>query len=227
MTQSDRRLPDPTRRLSAVGWLSEEPAAFQAWLLAAGRWMTVERGRMLYVVGDPSDAIFGLEEGLLDVSIPISSDESVMIHRAGPDFWIGESGLLAMTTRSITVTAAVECRVFRVPLATVRRGLAEHPDYWTSFFRLSHRNATQAVQVLAEVLALTPRARFARLLLRLAGADGVVKVTQEELGHLAGMSRAAFRRAFGALISSGVVRTEYGGVRIVERAALVGEAERA
>jgi DNA-binding GntR family transcriptional regulator len=50
-------------------------------------------------------------------------------------------------------------------------------------------------------------------------------VTQEELGRMAGMSRAAFRRAFTALIEAGAVRTEYGGVQIADRAALERAAE--
>jgi hypothetical protein len=41
-----------------------------------------------------------------------------------------------------------------------------------------------------------------------------------------GMSRAAFRRAFSSLIDAGIVRTEYGKVRILDRAALEAEAAR-
>jgi hypothetical protein len=41
---------------------------------------------------------------------------------------------------------------------------------------------------------------------------------------MTGMSRAAFRRAFGALIAAGVLETGRGNVRIHDRAALEREA---
>ena len=168
---------------------------------------------------------YNLEFLGIDTLIPIGGDEEVTVYRAGPGFWIGDSALLAETTRSITVSAAVESRVFRVPINAVRRALAEHPEDWICFFRLNHANAILAVSILAEVLSLPPRARFARMLLRQAGPDGSVQATQEDLGRLAGMSRAAFRRALSALIEAGALRTHYGGVQIVDRTALQRAAE--
>lgn len=212
--------------LDRIGWLSEQPAGFQARIAAAGRWVSLTRGEELYTVGDEPTALFGLEEGHLDLSIPIGRNELVAIHRAGPGFWIGDSALLATGRRTLNLTAASPSRVFRVPAGAVRQLLADHPEGWACFARLAHLNGTLAVQVLAEVLALPPRARFARMLLRMAGPDGTVRATQEELGALAGMSRAAFRRAFGALIQAGVVRTEYGGLRIIDMAALHAETDR-
>jgi DNA-binding FadR family transcriptional regulator len=58
------------------------------------------------------------------------------------------------------------------------------------------------------------------VLLRLALPDGTVSATQEELGRMAGMSRAAFRRALRSLIRAGVLETGRGTVRILDRAAL-------
>lgn len=227
MKQSEQKSSDALRHLPAVGWLAEQPMAFQIRMASAGRWMTVPRGGLLYAIGDAPDAIFGLGEGLLEVSIPITRDEDVTIYRARPGFWIGDSALLAETHRSLTVSAAADSRIFRIPVGAVRRCLAEHPEDWKRFFQLNHANATLAVRILAEVLALTPRVRFARMLLRLATPDGSVRATQDDLGRMAGMSRAAFRRAFKALIETGVVRTEYGGLRIVDRAALQHAAEEA
>jgi CRP-like cAMP-binding protein len=213
------------RSLADAGWLAEQPAAFRDRLAAIGRWTRLRRGQSVYTAGDKPDAIFGLDAGNLDVSLPISHDEEVVIHRAGPGFWVGDSGLLAQADRTITITAATDCDVFRVPGAAIRAQLDAHPEDWVALFNLNHRNATLAVRTLAEVLALPPRARFARMLLRLAGPDGGVTATQEDLGRLAGMSRATFRRAFAELIASGAVQTGYGALRIVDRARLETEAD--
>jgi CRP-like cAMP-binding protein len=213
------------RGLAEVGWLSEQPAQFQARIAAAGRWARYTRGQPLYDEGEGGDAVFGLAEGLLDISIPVHRDEEVVIHRAPPGFWIGDSAVMAGATRTISVRAAADSRVFRLSAAAVQRMLAEHPGDWVCFARLAHRNGTLAVRVLAEALSLPPRVRFARLLLRIATPDGLVQATQAELGRMAGKSRDSFRRAFRELIASGVVAVEYGGLRIIDRRALETVAE--
>lgn len=213
-------------RLATVGWLSEQPQEFQARVAAAGRWTTFRRRQVLYADGDEATAIFGLGEGLLDISLPISPEEEVVVYRASPGFWIGDSAVLAGSTRTVSLTAVVESRVFRLSGTAARRMLADHPADWLCFAQLAHRNVTLALQVLSEVLALPPRARFARMLLRMVSPEGMVHITQAELGRMVGMSRAAFRRALGDLIAGGGVAVDYGGLRIVDRKALEAAAEK-
>jgi len=225
MNQS-RHSPDEILGVLATrGWLSDQPSEFREAIARAGRWSNLPKGARLYSMGEEPTAMYGLGEGLLDVAIPISEDEEVTVHRAPPGFWIGDGALLSSLTREVSVEAAMDCRVFRVPIAAIQRMLAAHPGYWMYFHRLSSRNVTLAVRVLGEMIALPPRARFARLLLRIASPDGTVRVTQEELGRMAGMSRVAFRRTFGSLIEAGVVETRYGGIQIRDLAALEQEAE--
>ena len=88
--------------------------------------------------------------------------------------------------------------------------LAETPQDWPAFAALTHRNGTLAICMRWPRRWPCRRAPASpRLLLRIADAEGTVRATQEDLGRLAGMSRAAFRRAFGDLIAAGVVELEY------------------
>lgn len=218
-TIRERRL----RALARTGWLSLQPEDFQDRMSAIGRWTTVPRGKALYVLGEEPDAVFGLGKGLLDISLPVG-DEDVIFHRAPPGFWVGDGALLSGVRRFLTVTAGTDCEVFRIPEAPLRRVLEENPGDWRYFHYLATLNAVLATQALAEAIALPARPRFARVLLRLAGPDGTINATQEELGRMAGMSRAGFRRAFGALIDAGVLETGRGSVLIHDRAALEREA---
>lgn len=211
--------------MSTEGWLAEEQPAFRDRILAMGRVIRVRRGQSLYAAGDSPDAMFGVVQGQVDVSLPVAPEEEVLIHRGGPGFWVGDSALLAQVGRAMSVTAATDCEVMRLPGPAIRAHLAETPQDWPCFFRLNHRNAVMAIQVLAEVLTLSPRARCARTVLRVAGADGVVPVTQEELARLTGMSRASVRRAMTGLVRSGVIQTGYGEMRIVDADRLRAEAE--
>lgn len=212
--------------LSTTGWLSGQPREFQSRMAKLGRWTSVCRGSVIYTVGDEADAIFGLGEGMLDVAIPVSQNQEVVVHRALPGFWVGDSALLAGSRRTISVYAAADSRLFKLPASSVHRSLADHPGDWMYFYQLSHANTTLSLRTLAEIISLPPRVRFARALLRLTSHDGEVRLTQEELGRMVGMSRAAFRRSFAALIAQGIVEVEYGGIIIRNRAALEVEAAR-
>ena len=211
------------RMLAQTGWLSLQPPDFQDRMIAIGRWTAVPRGKALYVLGEEPDAIFGLGTGLLDISVPVG-EEDVIVHRAPPGFWVGDGALLSGVRRVLTVTAHTDCEVFRIPEAPLRRVLEDNPGDWRCLHHLATLNGLLATQALAEAIALPARPRFARVLLRLAGPDGTINATQEELGRMAGMSRAAFRRAFGALIDAGVLETGRGSVQIHDRAALEREA---
>ena len=206
--------------LSKTGWLSRQPDEFRERMASIGRWRNFRAGQNLYESGDEADAVFGLEMGLLDISIPVSDDLMVHMHRAGPGFWIGDSALLAEQPRVVSVHAHVDSLVFAIPAAPLRRLLAQRPQDLLYFYRLNHANIALVLQGYAEVLALPPRVRFARMLLRLAAPDGLIQATQSELGGMVGMSRAAFRRALCGLIAAGIVRTEYCKVWIVDRAGL-------
>lgn len=210
----------PFAALASAGWLAGESPAFRDRLLAMGRIIRLPRGRALFAMGDPPDAMFGVATGHADIGLPVSEDDEVLIHRAGPGFWIGESALLARTTRALSVTAAADCDIFRLPGPAVRAHLAASPGDWPAFFRLSHLNAVLAVATLAEVLTLPPRARLIRAMLRIAGPDGTVPATQDDLARLTGMSRASLHRALAGLIAAGAVRTGYGRLVICDPALL-------
>jgi CRP-like cAMP-binding protein len=206
--------------LGERGWLASQPPAFQAWIAANGQGRNYSAGRILYAAGDEPDGLYGLGEGALEITLPLVSDEPVTIHRAEPGYWIGESALLARTSRLVSLAAATDVRVFRVPAARVRSLVAGQPEHWGSFFELSHINVTLAVTLRAEVLALSPRARLARMLLRLADAEGRVVVRQDELARLIGMTRSSLQRAMRGLTEAGAVASGYGSVVVRDRGAL-------
>lgn len=211
--------------MSTVGWLAGEAPDFRDRLLSIARWRSYRAQEDVYLAGDEPNGLFGLEKGRLDLSIPISDDEWVTMHRAQPGFWIGDSALFAGQRRGLSVVTHDECLMLTVPALPLKRMLVDHPEDFACFYRLNHANVMTTLRVLAETIALPPRARFARMLLRLSSKEGIVDATQAELGALAGMSRAAFRRAFSELIEQGVVKMEYGAVRILDMEALRREVD--
>ncbi len=208
----------PIAPLDKMGWLPGQDAEFRAWIAENGRWRSYAAGEPVYDAGDVGDALYGLGAGSLDITFPLVGDEPVVLHRAEAGFWIGESAVLSGSARLLSLTAAREARLFRVPGARIRALVAERPAMLRPFYTLSHANTLLALTLLAEALALTPRARLARILLRLADAESRVTARQDELARLLGMTRSSLQRALGSLIEAGAVVPGYGSLEVRDRA---------
>lgn len=208
--------------LARTGWLSRQPTEFQALIARLGRWRSFKAGEILYLAGDEATSMVGLADGILEITFPLVVDEPVVIHRAEPGFWTGEASLLAGQTRYISIVAATDIRVFVVAATGIRRALEVEPRHWPSVYDLSLTSSVTAITLLAEVLSLSPRARVARILLRLARPDGSVPGSQEDLARLLGMTRSSVRRALSSLIDLGAVEGGYGVLAIHDRGLLEG-----
>jgi CRP/FNR family transcriptional regulator, cyclic AMP receptor protein len=215
--------------LARTGWLSSQPPEFQALIARIGRWRSVRAGEILYLAGDEADGMAGLADGILEITFPLAGDESVVIHRAEPGFWTGETSVLEGKARHVSIAAATDSRVFAVAASSIRRALEVEPRHWRSLLDLSLTSSLMATTLLAEALTLSPRARVARILLRLARPDGSVPGSQDDFARLLGMTRSSVRRALAGLIEPGAVESGYGVLSVRDRGhleRLMGEARR-
>lgn len=202
------------------GWLSEQPQSFRDWVAAVGRWRNYRPGQVVYLAGDVSDGLYGLAAGGLEISFPLVADEPVAIHRAEIGFWIGDSAELSQKPRMVSLHATGPTRLLHVPSRDVGAMLAAHPEHWRSFYELSARNVNGAMTLLAESLALTVRARVCRWLIKLAGQNAGVEITQDTLARLVGVTRATLRRALQELAEEGGVETGYRSLHVADATVL-------
>lgn len=222
LNQSGRADTERLGILGRVGWLSRQSPDFQAAVARLGRWREFRPREIMYLAGGESDGLYGLAEGTLEISFPLIGEEEVTVHRAEPGFWIGELSTLAGQDRIVTLSAATAVRVLFLPQIELRRMVEANPRYWGAFYEQSAGNQIITLMLLAEVLSLTPRARVARVLLRLSDGEGVVAGTQEDLGRLLGMTRSSIRRAVTDLTENGLISTGYGKLHILDREGLEG-----
>ncbi|MGO4175808.1 Crp/Fnr family transcriptional regulator [Bosea sp. TAF32] len=206
--------------LDRVGWLADQPEHFRSWVANNARWRHFAAGEAIYNAGDEPNGMYGLASGALEVTFPLISDEPVTIYRAEPGFWIGEAALMAGATRLVGLSSALDSRVLHIPIGPLRELLEHDPGYWRILYEQSFANLGVALTLLAEALALTPRARIAKLLLRLADGEGRVQGNQDDFGRLIGMTRSSVRRALLNIAEAGFVRTGYRSLEIVDAEAL-------
>jgi len=202
--------------LDEVGWLAEQFNDFKEWAGQVARWKTFKKGQFIYHAGDRSDGLYGLASGSLQITFPLVAEEPVVIHRAEIGFWIGDAAELANLPRMVTLMAASQARLLHLPSSAVKILLANKPEQWRCFYELNTSNLHAAVAQLAEVLALTVRARVCRRLLALSNRDGFAAITQDDLARLLGVARPTLRRCLADLEVRGAIETNYRKLRVID-----------
>ena len=88
-----------------------------------------------------------------------------------------------------------------------------------------HALSTLVYRLMAEleqVHASTHRQRLVHFILSHAGADGILRMTQQQLGHHLGTTREVIARLMQELVRGGAVRSQRGAIEILDLAALRG-----
>jgi CRP/FNR family transcriptional regulator, cyclic AMP receptor protein len=207
--------------LDQVGWLSEQPTEFKHWASMVGNWQDYVAGQTVYFAGDPSNGLYGLATGAVELTFPLIAEEPISIYRAEPGFWIGDSAELSDEPRVVTLSAASDCRLLYIPHAAIRADLERNPHHWQSYYRLSHSNVKTAVTLLAESLALSVRARVCRRLLKLTEFSAEVQLTHDQLAKFLGLARTTVSEELARLSAGGAVYTGYGRIEVLDRTYLM------
>jgi CRP-like cAMP-binding protein len=105
----------------------------------------VHDGEALFVVGDPADCGYVIQEGSFDVSAGHTSTGGIV---AGPGTLLGELALLAETQRPATAVAREPSTVIRISRSLFLKMLEGYPD---AALKLREQFATRAEQSVQEI----------------------------------------------------------------------------
>jgi CRP/FNR family cyclic AMP-dependent transcriptional regulator len=225
-----RRRPPTAAELEGIPWLK---------LLArgesdrAGRDITVgdaRPGDFVCRVGRPVTYWFGVIEGLLKMSTDSAQGQHVTFTGVPPGGWFGEGTALKREIYRYNIQPLRNSVVAGLPVDTFH-WLLDHSIGFNRFV-MNQLNERLAQFIAArEIDRLTnPDVRVARSLAALfnpvlyPGVGEVLRITQQELAYLVGLSRQRVNEALAALQEQGAIRVEYGGLRVLDLAALRGNA---
>jgi CRP-like cAMP-binding protein len=164
--------------------------------------------------------------GLVKIDTNLADGRSTTFIAVAAGGWLGEGSLLKREPRPYEVTALQDVRIACMPRATFH-WLYERSLAFNQFL-VGQMNAR-----LAHFIALLERARvhstselvafgLASLLDAAAppGTGDCVRISQEELGRLCGVSRQVTARGLHRLQEQGVIRAEYGVIQVRDPAGL-------
>ena len=164
----------------------------------------------------------GLIDGLVKMTSVTPDGKTTTFTGVTSGGWFGEGSLLKDTTRKYDVVTLRESRVAYMPRATFMWLLDTDIGFNRFLLMQLNERLGQFIAMVEYERLLGPDARVARALASLYNpvlypeqlTD--VQLSQEELGYLSGVSRQRVNQALQVLEKAGLVKIEYGRIRILD-----------
>jgi CRP-like cAMP-binding protein len=208
--------------LRTVPWLGALGEAEREQALQSMRVVDVQPGEIICRVGRPATYWFGVIDGLLKMSNDNSVGMPMTFAGLPPGGWFGEGTVLKHEPYRYNIQALRRSVVAGITVEAFDWLL----DRSIAFNRFVMQQLNERLgQFIAarEIDRLThPDERVARSLAALfhpvlyPAVGDMLRITQQELGYLVGLSRQRVNEALRELQRVGVIRIEYGGVRVLD-----------
>ncbi len=208
--------------IDVVPWLRVLQAEERARAIGDLRVVEVQAGELVCRVGRPATFWFGVIDGLLKMSNDTALGVPITFTGVPPGGWFGEGTVLKHEPYRYNIQALRKSLVAGITVATFDWLLGRSIGFNRFVMMQLNERLGQFIGA-REIDRLTqPDQRVARSLGALfhptlyPGVGSLLRITQEELGYLVGLSRQRVNQALNTLQADGVIRVEYGGVRVLD-----------
>jgi CRP/FNR family transcriptional regulator, cyclic AMP receptor protein len=221
-----RRRPLTPAELAAIPWLGLLAPAERERAEADLKIADASPGDYVCRVGRPVTYWFGVVDGLLKMSTDNAQGQTMTFTGVPPGGWFGEGTALKRESYRYNIQALRKSRVAGLHVDTFH-WLLDHSIGFNRFV-MNQLNERLAQFIAAREIDRmgNPNLRVARSLAALfnpvlyPGVGEVLRITQQELAYLVGLSRQRVNEALTALSAQGSIRVEYGGLRVLDLGAL-------
>ena len=208
--------------LADIPWLHSLDANERKVAVADLKVVRVATGELLCRVGRPATYWFGVIEGLLKMSNDTALGVPITFTGMPPGGWFGEGTVIKREVYRYNIQALRKSMVAGLGVETFH-WLLDRSIPFNRFItqqlneRLGQFIAAREIDRMSDA-----DARVARSLAALfhpvlyPGVGGLLRITQQELGYLVGLSRQRVNEALNALQEHGLIGIEYGGVRVLD-----------
>ena len=183
-------------------------------------------GDYLCRTGRPVTYWFGVVEGLLKMSADNAEGQTMTFTGVPPGGWFGEGTALKRENYRYNIQALRNSLVAGLHVDTFH-WLLDHSIGFNRFVMNQLNERLGQFIAAREIDRLNnPDVRVARSLASLfnpvlyPGVGAVLRITQQELAYLVGLSRQRVNESLTALAEQGCIRVEYGGLRVLDLPAL-------
>jgi CRP/FNR family transcriptional regulator, cyclic AMP receptor protein len=183
-------------------------------------------GEFICRMGRPATYWFGVIDGLLKMHTDNAEGQTVTFTGVPPGGWFGEGTALKREVYRYNIQALRKSRVAGLHVDTFH-WLLDHSIGFNRFVMNQLNERLGQFIAAREIDRLTnPDIRVARSLASFfnpalyPGVGEVLRITQQELAYLVGLSRQRVNEALTSLAAQELIRVEYGGLRVLNLQAL-------
>jgi CRP/FNR family cyclic AMP-dependent transcriptional regulator len=212
--------------LSDISWLRALDAHERNVVARDIKVVEIDTGELLCRVGRPATYWFGVIDGLLKMSNDTALGIPITFTGMPPGGWFGEGTVLKREVYRYNIQALRKSLVAGLTVETFH-WLIDRSIPFNRFITQQLNERLGQFIAAREIDRMTDAdARVARSLAALfhpvlyPGVGTLLRITQQELGYLVGLSRQRVNEALQTLQDRGCIRIEYGGVRVTDIDAL-------
>ena len=183
---------------------------------------TFAAGAFICMKGEPVEQWMGIVSGLGKMASHWTTGKTTSLTGITTGGWFGEGSLLKKEPRRYDVMAIRETRVAFMNRCTFE-WLLDHSIHFNRYLLTQiNERLGQFIGMIENERMLDTDARIARGLAALFNpvlypdTNRLLQISQEELGYLAGVSRQRANQAMRVLEEAGLVRSEYGGINVLD-----------
>ena len=212
--------------LDGVPWLRPLTADERDRVAPQLRIGDAEPGELICRRGRTATYWFGVVDGLLKMSTETADGHTITYSGLTAGGWFGEGTVMKREPYRYNVQALRKSLVAGLPVDTFH-WLLDHSIGFNRFVMNQLNERLGQFIAAREIDRMNnPDVRVARSLAALfnpvlyPGVGEVLRITQQELAYLVGLSRQRVNEALSALEAEGTIRIEYGGLRVLDLQAL-------
>jgi CRP-like cAMP-binding protein len=192
-------------------------------------------GAVLFQRGDDGGSMWALLRGRVKICIHSADGRELILNIIKPGEVFGEISLIDGAPRTADAVALETCDLLVLERRDFQRHLDDNPRVAKRLLEVLCRRLRRTSAALEEQLFLEVPGRLARVLLHLAEVHGIpakagvsidVKLSQGQLGAIAGITRESVNKQLGLWNREGWIASRNGYITVIDAlalAALAGE----
>jgi CRP-like cAMP-binding protein len=217
-----RRRPPTEAEVAAIPWMAVLTESQRERVLSELKVGDALPGDYVCRTGLPVTYWFGVVDGLLKMSSDTFEGNSMTFTGVPPGGWFGEGTALKREAYKYNIQALRKSIVAGLPVDTFHWLLDQSIGFNRFVMNQINERLGQFIAAREIDRMANPDLRVARSLAALfnpvlyPGVGEVLRITQQELAYLVGLSRQRVNEALRALQEQGMIRVEYGGLRVLD-----------
>ena len=182
----------------------------------------VPKGGFVCRKGEAVENWIGIVSGMVKMNNFSPNGKSVTFTGVPPGGWFGDGSLLKNEARKYDAMALRDSRIARMPASTFHWLLDTSLPFTRFLLMQLNERLGQFIGMVENDRLLDPNTRVARCVASLfhshlyPGIEKLVQISQEEIGLLSGSSRQRANQALQVLEKLGLLRLDYGGIRVLD-----------